>query len=115
MLLLIVALGIDGAALQRALLVPHYSPLAYLAVSFSLSYMCLTLPWSCRMYFGSSDERKATRPSLIIHHAFVVLAERVYLLTQTSPWPGSAACGARARLIGGGDVGGPREGAPACA
>jgi len=88
MLLLIVALGIDGAALQRALLVPHYSPLAYLAVSFSLSYMCLTLPWSCRMYFGSSDERKATRPSLIIHHAFVVLAEGVYLLTQTSPWPG---------------------------
>ena len=51
--------------------------------------MSLTLPWSCRHYFcGTQSERNATRPTLIIHHAWVVIAELVYLLTQTSPWHG---------------------------
>ena len=87
--LMIVVVIRSHAALQLALLYPHYDALAYCAVSMSLGYMCLTLPWSLRHFFGSETEKRATRPSLIIHHAFVVCAHLVYLLTQTSPWPGA--------------------------
>ena len=88
-IVMIVVLARSHAQLQTALLYPHYDVLAYCAVSFSMGYMCLTLPWSLRHYFGSETERRGTRPTLIIHHAFVVLAHLVYLLTQTSPWPGA--------------------------
>lgn len=90
-LLLILVLIVDGNGLQQAGLRPFYSPLAYVAIGMSLGYMSLTLPWSLRMYFGTARERAATRPTLIVHHAFVVVAELVYLLTLTSPWHGSLA------------------------
>ena len=88
-LLLTIVLVVDGSELQRAGLRPFYSPLAYIAVGMSLGYMSMTLPWSLKMYLGTPQERASTRPTLIVHHAFVVLAELVYILTLTSPWYGS--------------------------
>ena len=88
MLLLVIVLIREGTELQSAGLLPYYSPLAYVAVGMSLGYMSMTLPWSLRMYYGNEQERNATRPTLIVHHFFVVLAELVYVLTLTSPWHG---------------------------
>ena len=88
LLLSIVVLKSQGD-LQAALLLPYYDPLAYCAICLSLAYMLLTLPWSMRHWFGTKRERQATRPTLIVHHLFVVVAELVYLITQTSPWHGA--------------------------
>jgi hypothetical protein len=88
-LLMAVVLGRSHTQLRSAGISPYYDPLAYCAVCFSLGYMTLTLPWSLRHWCGTELERAATRPSLMIHHGFVVIAHLVYVLTQTSPWPGA--------------------------
>lgn len=88
-IILLVVVIRSHSDLQGALLKPYYDPLAYSAICLSLGYMMLTLPWSLRHWFGTERERKATRPTLIVHHFFVVVAELVYLITQTSPWHGA--------------------------
>ena len=88
-LMLLIVVARSAAPLQAALLSPYYDPIAYSAICLSLAYMLLTLPWSLRHWFGTKQERAATRPTLIVHHCFVVIAELVYLVTQTSPWHGA--------------------------
>ena len=62
---------------------PHYNVLAYCEVCVSLGYMSFVLPWSLHMYFVLKARRPYTSATFCVHHATVVVAEVVYLLTQT--------------------------------
>ena len=79
----------EGAELRQSGLMPHYSKFAYIDVCLSLGYMSFTLPWSFLVYFWMKRRDMGTNKGLIVHHCAVVVAELVYLLTQTSPWYGA--------------------------
>ena len=76
----------EASELRSAGLLPHYSAFAYADVCLSLGYMSFTLPWSFYVYFWLGRRDMGTNKGLIAHHCAVVVAELVYLLTQTSPW-----------------------------
>ena len=69
--------------MRAAGVAPHYNVLAYCEVCVSLGYMSFVLPWSLHMYFGLKARRPYTSATFCVHHATVVVAEVVYLLTQT--------------------------------
>ena len=79
----------EADELRDAGLRPHYSAFAYSTVCVSLGYMSFTLPWSFNVWFRLKRRDMGTSQGLIVHHCCVVVAELVYLLTQTSPWYGA--------------------------
>lgn len=90
-LVCVLAIPSEGEQLRHAGLLPHYSAAAYADVCLSLGYMSFTLPWSIYGYFWLKQRDLGTNKGLILHHTAVVVAELVYLLTQTSPWYGALA------------------------
>lgn len=71
-------------------LMPHYNPLGYSAVCFTLAYFSLSLPWNMYMRFVMKRDDVVPLP-MLAHHVMVVFGACIYVFSGVCAFYGALA------------------------